>query len=250
MACVLSIPLQMHHVMHVTWWPALPRHLRRAPSEFDIRQCQSSDVPKVIEIFSKRLPGLSGIRGYIESNSSIGLHDKSTGEMLAVVTVKFHDSCDFAEILFLSSGQSSQGFGSILMRHVKDVASKRNLHFVVVQASNDAVQYFSKNGFRVYDATKHISREVFMSRIYKPTNVTLMIFDFGAEPEFIHQHQRLKVLQHKIGDPAQVQYGMDTRRPQWRPGRVQSIDGVFLFYDIKHFNTRDHEQNCKFSNLI
>ena len=212
----------------VQWWPAVPRHLRRARLEFDVRQCSKDDCSQVESLITQRLPGLSAIRGWIEANTSIGLFDKGTSELFACTTVKFHGKCDFAEMLFLSSGQSSQGYGSILMRHVKELTRDKGMHYIVVQASNDAVQYFMKNKFVPFDPKIHLSRDVFMSRIYKPTNVTLMVFDLAADLEHVSDEQRDSVAKCAIGDPVQVQYGIETRRPAWREGRIKKIDGIKL----------------------
>lgn len=217
----------------VQWWPAVPRHLRRAECEFDVRPCASSEVPQVESLITQRLPGLSAIRGLIEPNTSIGLFDRVTAELFAVTTVKFHPKCDFAEMLFLSSGQSSQGFGSILMRHVKQLTRDKGLHYIVVQASNDAVQYFKKKKFIPFDPEIHLSRDVFMRQIYKPTNVTLMVFDLAADLEYVSDQQRATVAKCSVGDSAQVQYGIDTRRPSWRDGRIKKIEGVRVHIEFE-----------------
>uniref|UniRef100_A0A061RH03 histone acetyltransferase n=1 Tax=Tetraselmis sp. GSL018 TaxID=582737 RepID=A0A061RH03_9CHLO len=190
-------------------------------------------------IFSKQLPNMP--REYItrlvmdRRHRSVGIVRGSGGAILGGITYRAFPEQGFGEIAFcaITATEQVKGFGTRLMNYTKEYAkSKDGLHYFLTYADNNAVGYFSKQGF-----TKEITMasDKWKGFIKDYDGGTLMEFVLNHHISYTdftgmmkQQQEALDARIRKVSNSHLVNQGIkdqDQGGPQ-RPLPIQEIPGV------------------------
>jgi hypothetical protein len=102
--------------------------------------------------------------------------DKRT--LVGAVVFKDHPESEFREVKYFATAYQGSGFGAKLMNALKQEAVNLRLFFIVLYASNTAVQFFEKQQFLKFpENVCGLSRSVVLSRVEQYQRSTLMACD-------------------------------------------------------------------------
>ena len=98
--------------------------------------------------------------------------------LIGAVVFKDHDAVEFREVKYFATAYQGSGFGAKLMDELKRDCIKCSLFFMVLYASNTAVQFFAKQQFLNFpDQITGLSKTVVLSRVEQYQRSTLMACD-------------------------------------------------------------------------
>ncbi len=148
----------------------------------------------------------------------------SDNQLIGAIVFKDHPDVEFREVKYFCTAYQGGGIGSRLMRALKDDAVKEGLFFIVLYASNTAVQFFAKQLFLNYpDQVIGLSKSVVLGRIEQYQRSTLMASDLVAEYpgsfKYLYDGKQMHI--PSVGDSVLVTHGV--RRTREEEGIVTDI---------------------------
>lgn len=98
--------------------------------------------------------------------------------LVGAVVFKDHPAAEFREVKYFATAYQGGGFGRKLMDALKTDAVIQRLFYIVLYASNTAVQFFEKQNFLKFpEQIKGLSRSVVLARVEQYQRSTLMACD-------------------------------------------------------------------------
>ena len=98
--------------------------------------------------------------------------------LVGAVVFKDHASAEFREVKYFATAYQGGGFGTKLMTALKQEAATLRLFYIVLYASNTAIQFFEKQQFKKFpELIVGLSRSVVLSRVEQYQRSTLMACD-------------------------------------------------------------------------
>lgn len=143
-------------------------------------------------------------------------------QLIGAVVFKDHEAVEFREVKYFATAYQGSGFGAKLMDELKRDCVKDNLFFMVLYASNTAVQFFAKQKFLNFpDQIVGLSKTVVLSRVEQYQRSTLMATDLTEL--FPDQYKGVGKRLNK-GDDVFVSHG--NRHPRDEEGVVIDTKGA------------------------
>jgi hypothetical protein len=147
--------------------------------------------------------------------------DKRT--LVGAVVFKDHPTAEFREVKYFATAYQGGGFGSKLMNALKQEAVSLRLFFIVLYASNTAVQFFEKQQFLKFpENVTGLSRSVVLSRVEQYQRSTLMACDLLD----LYPHQ-FKGIGVKMAAGSQVLVSHGLRHAREEEGIVIEVKNPF-----------------------
>ena len=98
--------------------------------------------------------------------------------LVGAVVFKDHEGSEFREVKYFATAYQGGGFGSKLMNALKLDAVKLKLFYIVLYASNTAIQFFEKQQYLNFpEQITGLSKSVVLSRVEQYQRSTLMACD-------------------------------------------------------------------------
>jgi N-acetylglutamate synthase-like GNAT family acetyltransferase len=147
-----------------------------------------------------------------------------TNQLIGAVVFKDHPDVEFREVKYFCTAYQGGGIGSRLMSALKQDAISARIFFIVLYASNTAVQFFAKQSFLNYpNSVVGLSKSVVLGRVEQYQRSTLMASDLIAEypNSFKYLVESPEVASIRIGDPVMVSHGV--RRAREEEGVITDI---------------------------
>ena len=135
-------------------------------------------------------------------------------QLIGAVVFKDHDQVEFREVKYFCTAYQGAGIGTRLMDALKLDAVAAKLFYIVLYASNTAVQFFAKQKYLNFpDEIKGLSKSVVLARIEQYQRSTLMACDLiDLYPESFKQLSDGLILRE--GDTVLVSHGIRHARDE------------------------------------
>jgi len=146
----------------------------------------------------------------------------TTHELIGAVVFKDHELVEFREVKYFATLYAGGGFGTKLMNALKRDAAAARLFYIVLYASNTAIQFFAKQQFLNFpDQICGLSKSVVLSRVEQYQRSTLMACDLI---DLYPGDWKGSCKKMKVGDTVLVSHGMRHARDE--EGVVLETKGV------------------------
>lgn len=148
------------------------------------------------------------------------MRSSSDNQLIGAIVLKDHPDVEFREVKYFCTAYQGGGIGSRLMTALKEDTVKEGLFFIVLYASNTAVQFFAKQLFLNYpDEVIGLSKSVVLGRVEQYQRSTLMASDLIAE--YPDSFSALHDASPSIGDIVLVTHGV--RRTREEEGVITAV---------------------------
>lgn len=142
-------------------------------------------------------------------------------QLVGAVVFKDHEATEFREVKYFATSFQGSGFGKRLMDALKKDSVDERLFYIVLYASNTAVNFFEKQQFLDFPSqTCGLSKTVVLSRIEQYQRSTLMACDLLELFPSSFENLGTEI---KVGDQVLVSHGLRHARDE--PGEVIETKG-------------------------
>ena len=133
-------------------------------------------------------------------------------QLVGAIVFKDHDIAEFREVKYFATSHQGSGYGRKLMDALKSDGVDARLFYIVLYASNTAVQFFQKQHFNDFPSQIcGLSKTVVLSRIEQYQRSTLMACDLL---ELFPSSFKSLETSVKIGDRVLVSHGLRHARDE------------------------------------
>jgi len=132
--------------------------------------------------------------------------------LVGAVVFKDHEAAEFREVKYFATAYQGGGFGSRLMNSLKLDAVSLKLFYIVLYASNTAVQFFEKQQYLKFpEQIVGLSRSVVLSRVEQYQRSTLMACDLL---DLFPGHYKGVSIKMPVGSEVLVSHGLRHAREE------------------------------------
>ena len=143
-------------------------------------------------------------------------------QLVGCVVFKDHEAVEFREVKYFATIYPGGGYGSRLMNALKQDSIASRLFYIVLYASNTAVQFFAKQQYLNFpDQIYGLSKATVLSRIEQYQRSTLMACDLV---DLYPARMKGVGVRMKVGDQVLVSHGM--RHAREEEGVVTETKGI------------------------